>query len=284
MSVEVIDTRFMGIANAIACHRAGDVIVDPGPASSVHNVIEALGDRVPSAILLTHVHLDHAGGTGKLVEHYPETQVFIHEVGAPHIIDPTRLLASAERVYGDDIAKFGETIPVPEANVHTIADGDIVGGFEAIHTPGHSGHHMAFFHLETEYAIVGDLVGQTVHGIDALVVSTPPPEVNIELWIDSINRLAERTPSPSTLGLTHFGRVPNVIDQMDAAKQELRRVAELAKQLEEEAFVRDTEEKLEQVPADIAESLVTALPPLEQNHMGLIRYWTKREAGELAVS
>lgn len=284
MSVEVIDTRFMGIEHAIACHRAGDVIVDPGPASSIHHVIDALGDIVPSAILLTHVHLDHAGGTGKLVEHYPEAQVFIHEVGAPHIIDPTRLLASAGRVYGDDIAKFGETIGVPEANVHTIGDGDVVGGFEAIHTPGHSGHHMAYFHLETEYAIVGDLVGQTINGFDGLVVSTPPPEVNVELWIASIDKLAERTPSPSTLGLTHFGRVPNVIDQMEAAKRELRRVAELAKVTDEEAFVRDTEQQLETVPADIAESLVTALPPLGQNHAGLVRYWTKRQSGELPTS
>lgn len=282
MSVEVIDTRFMGIENAIACHRAGDVLVDPGPASSIHNVIEALGDIVPTAVLLTHVHLDHAGGIGKLVEHYPLTQVYIHEVGAPHIIDPSRLLASAERVYGEDISKFGETIGVPEANVHTISDGDVVSGFEAIHTPGHSGHHMAYFHLETEFVCIGDLVGQTVHPFDALLVSTPPPEVNIELWIESIDKLAERTPSPSTLGLTHFGRVPNVIDQMEAAKRELRRVAELAKQVDEATFVRDSEQILEGVPADIAESLVTALPPLGQNHAGLTRYWSKLEAGELA--
>lgn len=279
MSFEIIDTRFQEIERAIACHRWENVLIDPGPESSLHNVIDALGDRVPEVVLLTHVHLDHAGGTGKLVEHYPDLQVYIHEVGLPHMVDPTRLLASAERIYGDEMDKWGEVVPVPEANIHPIADGDVVAGFEAIHTPGHSGHHMAYLHLETEYAIVGDLVGQTIHGFDLRVVSTPPPEVDIELWLASLDRLAEHDPVPSTLGLTHFGRVPDVLDSIEAAKRELRRLAELARSGSSEDFMRDFEAKLEGVPPDVAESLVGALP-IDHNYAGLERYWAKRAARE----
>lgn len=279
MSFEIIDTRFQEIERAIACHRYEDVLIDPGPESSIHNVIDALGDRVPTAVLLTHVHLDHAGGTGRLVEHYPQLQVHIHAAGLPHMVDPTRLIASATRIYGDDMAKWGEVLPVPEQNIHPLADGDIVEGFKAIHTPGHSGHHMAFLHLETEYALVGDLVGQTIHGFDLRVLSTPPPEIDVEAWMASLDRLAEHDPVPSTLGLTHFGRVPDVLDQLAATKRELQRVAELARQGSREAFMEDFRARLETVPPDIAESLVGALPA-EHNFAGLERYWTKKADAE----
>jgi glyoxylase-like metal-dependent hydrolase (beta-lactamase superfamily II) len=283
MSFEIIDTRFQGIERSIACHRYENVLIDPGPESSIHHVIDALGDRVPTTVLLTHVHLDHAGGTGRLVEHYPDLQVYIHEIGLPHLVDPTRLIASATRIYGDEMDRWGEVVPVPEANIHAIADGDVVEGFEAIHTPGHSNHHIAFFHQETEYAIVGDLVGQTIHGFDLRVVSTPPPEVDIEAWLASLDKLAEHDPVPSTLGLTHFGRVPDVLDSIFAAKQELRRLADLARDGSVEDFMVDFEAKLETVPPDVAESLVGALP-VDHNYAGLERYWAKKAAAQAEES
>jgi glyoxylase-like metal-dependent hydrolase (beta-lactamase superfamily II) len=267
----------MGIEQSVACHRYKEVLIDPGPAASIHHVIDALGDVVPTTCLLTHIHLDHAGGTGKLIEHYPEMQVYIHEVGLPHMIDPSRLLASAGRVYGDELVKFGETLPVPAENIHAIAEGDVVEGFKALHTPGHSNHHMTFFHLETEMAIVGDLVGQTIHPFDILFMSSPPPEVDIEAWIASIDKLATHDPAPSTLGLAHFGRVPDVIDQLDAAKQELRRIADLARDGSEEEFMDYQQAKLAKVPADIAEGIATALP-LDMNYAGLVRYWDKKNS------
>jgi glyoxylase-like metal-dependent hydrolase (beta-lactamase superfamily II) len=279
MSFEIIDTRFQEIERSIACHRYEDVLIDPGPASSLHHVIDALGDRVPTAVLLTHVHLDHAGGTGKLVERYPEIQVYIHEDGVRHMVDPSRLIASATRIYGDEIDKWGEVLPVPEANIHALRDGDIVHGFKALHTPGHSAHHMAFLHLETEYALVGDLVGQMIQGFDLRVISTPPPEVDIEAWQASLDKLASHDPVPSTLGLTHFGRVTDVLDTIMDAKNELRRLAELARDSDEEAFMRDFETSLENVPPDIAESITGALP-VAYNYAGLVRYWTKRAEAE----
>lgn len=283
MSFEVIDTRFMGIEQSVACHRYEEVLIDPGPAASIHHVIDALGDVVPTTCLLTHIHLDHAGGTGALIEHFPEMQVYIHEVGLPHMVDPSRLLASAARVYGDELSKFGETLPVPAENIHAIAEGDVVEGFEALDTPGHSNHHMAFFHLQTEMAIVGDLVGQTVHPFDVLLMSSPPPEIDIEAWIASIDKLATHDPAPSTLGLAHFGRVPDVIDQLDAAKQELRRIAELGRDGTEEEFMQYQQAKLARVPADIAEAIATALP-LDMNYAGLVRYWDKKSAGTAELS
>lgn len=274
MSFEIIDTRFGEIERSIACHRYEDILIDPGPESSLHHVIDALGDRVPKAVLLTHVHLDHAGGTGRLVERFPDLQVYIHEDGVRHMVDPSRLIASAARIYGDEMARWGEVIPVPEANIHGLKDGDVVEGFKALHTPGHSGHHMAFLHLETEYALVGDLVGQMIHGFDLRVISTPPPEVDLEAWLSSLDKLAEHDPVPSTLGLTHFGRVPDVLEAIMATKQELRRLADLARDTDEETFMLDFERQLQNVPPDIAESITGALP-VAFNYAGLVRYWEK---------
>lgn len=275
MSFEIIDTRFQEIERAIACHRYEDILVDPGPESSIHHVIDELGDLVPRVVLLTHVHLDHAGGTGRLVERYPDLQVYIHPDGLPHMVDPSRLIASATRIYGDQMDKWGDVIPVPEANIHALEDGQEIEGFRAIYTPGHSAHHIAFLHLETEYAIVGDLVGQTIHGFDLRVISTPPPEVDIEAWLDSLDKLAAQDPMPSTLGLTHFGRVPDVLDSIAETKKELRHLADLARDGDEEQFMLDFERKLESVPPDIAESLVGALP-IGFNYAGLDRYWKKK--------
>jgi glyoxylase-like metal-dependent hydrolase (beta-lactamase superfamily II) len=282
MSFEIIDTRYMEIDRAIACHRWGDVLIDPGPAASIDNVIEALGDVVPNTVLLTHVHLDHAGGTGQLVERFPELQVYVHADGAKHLVDPTRLVASTSRVFGDATERWGETLPIPADRVHALADGDVVEGFVAIHTPGHSAHHLAFFHQETEMALVGDLAGQAIPPHEYTMVSTPPPEVDVELWIESIDKVAERY--PSTLGLTHFGRVTDVAGQLERAKSQLRRCADVAKDGSEEDYVRYIEQGLETVPADIAESLFDALPPLDQNYAGLARYWSKKAAAADNVS
>ncbi|MFY9488785.1 MAG: MBL fold metallo-hydrolase [Solirubrobacterales bacterium] len=272
--IEQIDTRFRGISQAVCCHRVGEVLIDPGPPQSIHNVIEELGDFVPTAALLTHIHIDHAGGIGALVEHYPELQVFIHESAVPHLIDPSRLIASSDRVFGDCQDFFGEVKPVPAASIRPLNDGDEVAGLRAVHTPGHSGHHLCFWHEESKALFSGDLAGETVAPHDLTIISTAPPEVDVELWLRSINRVAELY--PSTLQMTHFGRVTDVAEQLERAKRELKRGSEHARDDSEEEFVTYLERKLESVPPDIAEAIYTATPPLDQLYKGYQRYWSKR--------
>src|SRR5213592_1452431 len=121
----------LGTPRVICCHEPEPgVLVDPGPASSVDGLLAALGDVEPRRLLLTHIHLDHAGATGVLVRRFPEIQVYVHERGAPHLVDPSKLLASAEKLYGDDMERlWGEVAPVPEENVHALSGGETVEGF-----------------------------------------------------------------------------------------------------------------------------------------------------------
>ena len=121
-------------------------------------MLEALGDEQPRAILLTHIHLDHAAATGALVRRWPELEVYVHERGAPHLIDPSKLLASAERLYGDQMQRlWGEIVPVPEANVKVLSGGETVLGMRVAYTPGHASHHVCYLHEESGTAFVGDV-------------------------------------------------------------------------------------------------------------------------------
>lgn len=274
VTINEIDTHFSGRPGVVCCHEIDGVLIDPGPDVSIANVIDALGDRELRAVLLTHIHLDHAGGTGRLVERYPDLVVYVHETGAPHLVDPVRLLASATRVFGEIEPIFGETLPIPSASIRTIADGERVEGFEVVHTPGHSGHHLAFLHEATGVAIAGDLVGESTAPFDAVIMSTPPPEVDVELWIESIDKLAAM--SPTALALTHFGRIEDPLPQFDRARKALIRGSEAARLTDATGFIRYLEAELAPLPPEIAERIVAASPPLEQLWAGYERYWRKK--------
>ncbi len=162
----LIDTMHQGVAASIGAWDHDGLIVDPGPAITVPTLLEGLGeDFEPRAILLTHIHLDHAGGTGTLLERFPGTPVYVHEVGAPHVIDPSRLWESASRIYGPEqmLGLWGETLPVPEDVVTTLSGGERVEGFDVVYTPGHAAHHVSYLDDEGT-AYVGDVAG----------VRTPP--------------------------------------------------------------------------------------------------------------
>jgi glyoxylase-like metal-dependent hydrolase (beta-lactamase superfamily II) len=127
--MRVIDVMHLGRPNVIGCWEVDGLLVDPGPQSSMGTLLEALDDDQPKALLLTHIHLDHAAATGALVRRWPELEVYVHERGAPHLIDPSKLLASAERLYGDQMERlWGEIVPVPEKNVKPLAGGEDVFG------------------------------------------------------------------------------------------------------------------------------------------------------------
>ena len=131
-----IDVLHLGRPHVICCWEVDGVLVDPGPESSHENLVAALGGEEPRAILLTHIHLDHAAATGALVRRWPGVEVYVHERGAPHLIDPSRLLASAERLYGDQMQRlWGEIVPVPEANVTSLSGGETVHGMRVAYTP-----------------------------------------------------------------------------------------------------------------------------------------------------
>src|SRR3954462_846425 len=153
----LIDVNHLGRDRVIGAFEVGEgVVVDPGPASCVATLLEHVE---PRALLLTHIHLDHAGATGVLVRRNPEIRVYVHERGAPHLIDPEKLLKSAGQLYGDDMERlWGEVAPVPEENITVLKGGETVeGGFQVEYAPGHASHHVVYLHEATGDAYVGDV-------------------------------------------------------------------------------------------------------------------------------
>jgi glyoxylase-like metal-dependent hydrolase (beta-lactamase superfamily II) len=160
------------------------------------------------AILLTHIHLDHAGAVGSLVKENPELAVFVHEFGAMHMADPAKLLASAGRLYGTEMDRlYGTVLPVPEENLRALEGGETVTigkrDFEILYTPGHASHHLTFWDAQDGTAFIGDIGGISVEGDEFILPATPPPDIDIEIWNQSLDAIAALR--PAKLFLTHFG-------------------------------------------------------------------------------
>jgi glyoxylase-like metal-dependent hydrolase (beta-lactamase superfamily II) len=285
--VRVIDVMHLGRPHVIGCWEVDGALVDPGPESSIETVIEALGGEQPQAILLTHIHLDHAAATGALVRRWPELEVHVHVRGAPHLIDPSKLLASAERLYGDQMQRlWGEIVPVPEANVKVLRGGETVRGMRVAYTPGHASHHVCYLHEESGTAFVGDVAACRIPPSNFVMPPTPPPDIDVELWEESLDLVAGW--SPQRLALTHFGAVEDgVPTYLESARSRLREEAELAGKMPQDDYERDLQRRIrEQMTAEglgeetIAE-LLQAVPTAYQ-WSGLDRYRRKRgerEAG-----
>ena len=270
-----IDVLHLGRDRVICAYEIDGVIVDPGPASSVDTLIDRLGPTEPRVLLLTHIHLDHAGATGVLCRRYPKLKVYVHEVGAPHLIDPSKLLKSAGRLYGDDMWElWGEVAPVPEERIRALSGGETVEGFRVAYTPGHATHHVSYLHEESGEAFVGDVAGVRVPPFDHTIAPTPPPDIDVEAWLDSLHTLASW--NPQTLGLTHFGQVTEVTEHLHRMRCALVESAERARMKDEETFIaRMEQELLEATDRATVEAYEQAAPP-NQLYMGLERYWRKR--------
>ena len=274
-----IDVRHLGLDRVICCWRVGDVLVDPGPEASLGNLLDVLGDWRPRALLLTHIHLDHAGGTGALVRRWPDLEVFVHERGAPHLIDPSKLLASAGRLYGEErmAALWGEVAPVPEENVHVLSGGerlDLAGGVQVLYTPGHASHHVCYLHEQSGRAFVGDMAGVRIPPAEVTIAPTPPPDIDVEAWEASLDAIAAWR--PASLGLTHFGAVEDVDAQLDAVRASLRELAALSRNAGPatvEAAVRD---RVDTTGDRLLRTAYAAAVPPEHISAGLGRYWSKR--------
>jgi glyoxylase-like metal-dependent hydrolase (beta-lactamase superfamily II) len=254
----------------------GDVlIVDPGPASCVDTLIDRLGPAEPRVLLLTHIHLDHAGAAGVLCRRYPKLQVYVHERGAPHLIDPSKLLESAGRLYGDDMWEvWGEVAPVPEQRIHALGGGETVEGFRVAYTPGHAWHHVCYLHLDSGDAYVGDMAGVRIPPYDHTIAPTPPPDIDVEAWLDSLHAIASW--NPQSLCLTHFGQVTAVGDHLHRIRCALTEAADSARLDGEERFIAALEAGLSDAtdPATV-EVFEQAAPP-DQLYQGLQRYWRKK--------
>jgi glyoxylase-like metal-dependent hydrolase (beta-lactamase superfamily II) len=208
---------------------AGPVLVDPGPAATLPVLRDRLAVRGHAlrdvhAIVLTHIHLDHAGAAGAIVAAAPRATVYVHEFGAPHLVDPSRLLRSAARIFGDGLERmWGTPLPVPEPRVRDLRGGETLSfgrrRLRVAYTPGHAWHHVCLLDDATGTAFVGDTLGERPRGSTFVVPSAPPPDIDLVAWADS--RDAVRAWRPARLVLTHFGCVDAVEPHIAAFEREL---------------------------------------------------------------
>jgi glyoxylase-like metal-dependent hydrolase (beta-lactamase superfamily II) len=276
-TVRRIDCMHLGRDRVIAAHERRGAIIDPGPESCLEALLAGLHGE-PQALLLTHIHLDHAGAAGALVRRYPSLRVFVHENGAPHLVDPSRLLTSARRLYGRRMEElWGEVVPVPEANVTALCGGEVAEGLRVEHTPGHASHHVCFLDESSGDAYVGDVAGVRIPPCELIVPPTPPPEIDPQAWARSLDTVAAWR--PERLHLTHFGSVTEVEEHLAAMQLRLRERAELARRGERD-FMDAIERELDEAASPAEAERYRQAAPSEQLWLGLERYWRKRAEAE----
>jgi glyoxylase-like metal-dependent hydrolase (beta-lactamase superfamily II) len=269
-----IDVLHRGLEKVIACFEVDGVLVDPGPQSCEDTLLEALGGERPKALLLTHIHFDHAGAAGALVRRWPDLEVYVHERGAPHMASPERLVSSAARLYGGEEGlreTWGEVVPVPEDNLRVLSGGETVLGFEVTYTPGHASHHVSYF--RDGVAFVGDMAGVRIPPYDLTLAPTPPPDIDVEAWERSLDAIAAW--EPRTLALTHFGTADDPPAQLAAVREALHWQAELAAQHDMDGFMAALHERVaDRAPEEVA--AVEQAAPLDHLFLGLDRWHSKR--------
>jgi glyoxylase-like metal-dependent hydrolase (beta-lactamase superfamily II) len=254
----------------------GPALFDCGPTTCFATLQQRLGEQGLALtdvrhLLLSHIHLDHAGAAGVLVREHPDLLVHVSPVGAPHLADPSRLERSARRLYGDDFDRlWGELAPVPEANVHPI--GERVAGLECFPTPGHASHHVAYLDREGTL-LAGDATGVRIQPSRSVLPPTPPPDVDVEAWHRSLDEVERRR--PERLALVHFGVADDVKRHLDELRRRLDEWAALADQgVTEDQFVVSASAAVPAEERDVYEQAM----PLEQSYAGLRRWAEKRAA------
>lgn len=293
-----IDLNFIDRPHAIATaviQGAGTVaLVDPGPASCLQTLdvgLQRAGARLADVthILLTHIHLDHAGATGTILRRHPQIKVFVHERGAPHVIDPSKLVASASRLYGDQMERlWGEILPVPEERLTVLSGGERIeaGGraFETAYTPGHASHHISYFNRDSGVAFVGDTAGVCIEG-GYVLPPTPPPDIDPDAWEGSV--AAIEAWGPRTLFLTHFGPVDTPMPHLRTLMDNLATMSALVRTRMAEPGTNEAKARRfgddlvqawrRQMPEAQVASYIAAAPP-GLAWAGLERYWRKKVA------
>lgn len=297
--IAYLDLHFLGVPRVIATGvlhgAAGVALVDPGPSSTLPVLRESLAKAGISMndvtdILLTHIHLDHGGAVGTLVREQPGLRVYVHERGAPHMANPEKLIASAARLYGDLMdTLWGEVRPVP-AEAMTILTGgeriEVAGrSLDVAYTPGHASHHVSFFARDAGIAFVGDTAGIRIPPKGFVLPATPPPDVDLDAWRDSLARISAW--QPDTMFLTHFGPSSSVALHLS----ELAERIELASQLVKESLARDESDEariewfvqqlrwdLGRTIGDVDARVYELADRFDLNWLGLARYWRKKQS------
>ena len=294
-----IDLKFLDRPHAIATgviRAEGSVaLVDPGPSTCLETLelgLQSYGIGLGDVthLLLTHIHLDHAGATGTILRRHPAIKVFVHERGAPHVVDPAKLIASASRLYGDQMERLWGTIePVPESNLLVLSGGEQVeaGGrtLEVAYTPGHASHHLSYFDRPSGVAFVGDTAGVCVDG-GYVLPPTPPPDIDIELWHGSVARIEAW--APRTIFLTHFGPIEDPVPHLRTLLENLETMSRIVqKRLAEpepddekgRRFAEDVTRELRRQMSEAQVAAYLAAAPPELLWLGLARYWKKKGTG-----
>jgi len=298
--ITVIDTGMAGQRELNAVYLvAGEepTLVETGPGADGPVVLRALERLGMSAgelahVVVTHIHVDHAGGAGALLDRFPRAKVWVHEIGAPHLEDPTRLVASTARTYGPERMRafYGATLPVPADRIRSIADGDRIDlgdrMFHVLHTPGHASHHVSLLDDATGAMFTGEAIGSHLPWADCFRPALPPPETDVEIALKSIERM--RAAGPSILLTSHYGPVVPVDRAFDRGAERIRAWSETVRR---ELLGRPTRDPDEIVPVLVDQASAEyetdsglpfdrgrydAIGSIRMNVQGLARYWRKR--------
>jgi len=293
-----IDLQFLGrshaIGTAVVAAPGAVTLIDPGPTTCLSALdlgLQRQGLRLAdvSDILLTHIHLDHAGVTGVLLRDHPHIRVHVHEVGAPHLVDPTKLIASASRLWPGEMDRlWGDVVPVPKPSLHVLAGGERVEAsgrvFEVAYTPGHASHHVSYFDPGSRIAFVGDSAGMSIDG-GYVLPPTPPPDIDLEAWAVSLARIEAW--SPSTLFLTHCGPVEPVGPHLRTFAENLTTTAALVRESLQEPgtdeersdrFAQRIRQEMRRRMSDVQVEAYASSAPFHLLWLGLARYWRKKSS------
>lgn len=291
------DLHFQGVSRVIATgvlHGKGGVaLIDPGPSSTLpvlRSELERTGFGIGdvTALLLTHIHLDHAGATGTLVKENPRLRVYVHEKGALHLGDPAKLIASATRLYGDAMERlWGEFLPVPLHAMTALSGGEritIAGrDLEVAYTPGHASHHVSYFSRDSGIAFVGDTAGIRVVPGGYVLPPTPPPDIDLEAWRDSLDRIEQW--GPDTLFLTHFGpsapagaHIRELADHLELTSRLVKTslTMEGTDESREAWFAEEVRRDLRRRISEADARVYEVAGRFDLNWRGLARYWKKK--------
>ncbi len=290
--LHTLDLNFLNTPHVIASYAllgpAGVALIETGPSTTLPTLLEnlrGLGVQPSDVrdVVVTHIHLDHAGAAGWWARQ--GAAVHVHAAGGPHLVDPSKLLASASRIYGDKMEYlWGEILPAPPEQVHPVNDGDqiTVAGVQltAIQSPGHARHHHCF--RIGDIAITGDATGVRLPGQDLIAVPAPPPEFDLEAWQDTLRRLAAL--NLKTIYPTHFGAVDNPNDHMQKLSVLIAESAQfvrdrMAEGLSRDEIVEGYNAWLDERSATVNQVTMERYSKANNKAMsvdGIMRYWQKR--------